>query len=121
MCRHSPERTCSASTRTPTSIDVRHAALTVARTVTSIPTKIGCSKVMRSIPAVTMRVPQWRIAAIPATSSHMRMISPPCTLPAEFDSVMPIQRTIVELDLDGGRGSIAVGSLGRRFLVQHSH
>src|SRR5919107_4884936 len=33
------------------------------------------------------------------------MITPPCTLPALFASVTPIQRLRIELDLDGGRGS----------------
>ena len=38
VCATLPVRTFSDSTRTPTSIDVRHAALTVAFTVTSGPT-----------------------------------------------------------------------------------
>ena len=41
MCVTSPVRTFSDSTRTPTSIEVFQAALTVALTVTSCPTKTG--------------------------------------------------------------------------------
>ena len=99
----------SDSTRTPTSIDVRHAAFTQARTVTRLPTSTGCSNVMRSIPAVTTGRPEWRIAAIPATSSHIRMMWPPCTLPAVLASVGPIQRVSTDMDWDGGRGSIEAG------------
>src|SRR5687767_6085184 len=60
---------------------------------------------MRSIAAVTTRVPECRTAAIPATSSQRCMITPPCTLPALFASAIPIQRLRVELDAEGGRGS----------------
>src|SRR5215210_4267401 len=60
---------------------------------------------MRSIAAVTTRPPLWRTAAMPATSSHMRMISPPWTLPALFASAMPIHLLRIEVDADGGRGS----------------
>jgi hypothetical protein len=34
-------------------------------------------KVIRSMAAVTTRLRQWRIAAIPATSSHSFMTTPP--------------------------------------------
>src|SRR5438270_10413338 len=57
------------------------------------------------MPAVTTRVPLCRIAAIPATSSHRRMIAPPWTWPAVFASSTPIQRVRTELVLAGRRGS----------------
>ena len=79
VCRTSPLRGFSASTRTPTSIDVRHTALTLACSVTSSPMWTGSRKVMRSMPAVTTRWRQWRIAAIPAASSHSFMTLPPWT------------------------------------------
>ena len=79
-------RASSASTRTPTSIDVRHAALTVARQVSSSPIEIGSTKVTRSTPAVTTRRPQWRIAAIAAASSQVFITTPPCTKPAALAS-----------------------------------
>ena len=60
---------------------------------------------MRSIAAVTTRRPEWRMAAMPATSSHSFMIVPPCTLPAVLASGMPIHLVSVECDSDGGRGS----------------
>ena len=72
----------------------------------------GCRNVIRSIAAVTTRRPEWRTAAIPATSSQRYMITPPCTLPAMFASAIPIQRLSSERDLEGGRGSTAA-SLGR--------
>ena len=97
-----PLRTSSDSTRTPTSIEVRQAAFTDALTVTRCPTNTGWRKVMRSIAAVTTRVPQWRMAAIPATSSQSFMIDPPCTLPAVFASMTPIQ--CVSTASAGGRG-----------------
>ena len=51
----SPVRGFSASTRTPTSIEVRQAALTVAEQVTSVPTLTGATNASRSTPAVTIR------------------------------------------------------------------
>ena len=60
---------------------------------------------MRSIAAVTTRAPEWRTAAIPATSSHRCMSTPPWTFPDVFASAGPIQRLRIELDADGGRGS----------------
>ena len=60
-----------------THLSTGHAAFTVPRTVRIIPTNTGCRNVMRSMPAVTTRLPEWRIAAMPATSSHIRMITPP--------------------------------------------
>src|SRR5215207_3240085 len=86
-------------------MELRHAAFTVAFTVTSWPTNTGWRKFIRSIAAVTTREPEWRTAAMPATSSQRCMISPPCTLPALFASAIPIQRLRIELDADGGRGS----------------
>ena len=59
---------------------------------------------MRSIPAVTTRPWQWRIAARPATSSQRRMITPPCTKPAVLASVIPIQRVSTELVSEGRCG-----------------
>ena len=85
----SPLRTFSASTRTPTSIELRQAAFTVAFTVSRSPTSTGCRKVIRSMAAVTTRRPEWRTAAIPATSSQRCRITPPCTLPAMFASAIP--------------------------------
>src|SRR5215208_1038930 len=55
--------------------------------------------------AVTTRPPLCLTAAMPATSSHMCMISPPWTLPALLASAMPIQRLRIELDAEGARGS----------------
>ena len=69
MWRTVPVRGFSASTRTPTSIDVRHAAFTVALNVTTSPTCTGSLNVMRSIAAVTTRAPECRVAASPAASS----------------------------------------------------
>ena len=79
MWRTSPVRGFSASTRTPTSIDVRQAAFTDALNVTSWPTWTGATKAMRSTPAVTTRCRLWRTAARPATSSISFIIVPPCT------------------------------------------
>src|SRR5215208_764996 len=86
-------------------MELRHAAFTVAFTVTSWPTKTGWRKFIRSIAAVTTREPEWRTAAMPATSSQRCIITPPCTLPALLASEIPIHRLRIELDLDGGRGS----------------
>jgi len=62
---------------------------------------------MRSIPTVTTGKPECRMAAMPATSSHMNMMIPPCTLPrARSRRTGPIQRVSVEMDCEGGRGSI---------------
>ena len=60
---------------------------------------------MRSIAGRHHAQPECRTAAIPATSSHMRMITPPCTSPAVFESAMPIQRVRPSADCGGGRGS----------------
>ena len=86
-----PVRTSSASTRTPTSIEVRQAALTVARRVTTSPTWMGERKRISSTAAVTTRPPARRVAAIAATSSHSFMIQPPWTLPAMFASCTPMR------------------------------
>src|ERR671924_241607 len=102
----------SDSTRTPTSIEVRQAAFTVAFTVTSWPMTTGCMKFIRSMAAVTALCPECRTAAIPATSSQRCMITPPCTLPAMLASPGPIQRLRIEPEADGGRGSTRPGSLG---------
>jgi hypothetical protein len=56
--RTSPASGRSASTRTPTSIEVRHTALTDARSVSSSPMWIGSLNVIRSMPAVTTRPPE---------------------------------------------------------------
>ena len=95
----------SAVTRTPTSIDERQAAFTLACTVSSWPTFTGWMNVIRSIAAVTTRQPEWRTAAMPATSSQKRMITPPWTKPAVFESAMPSQRVNTDCEADGGRGS----------------
>ena len=110
MCSTSLVRTCSRSTRTPTSIEVRQAALTVARTVTRSPTSTGWRKIIRSTPAVTTRHPEWRIAAIPATSSQRDMIRPPWMLPAVLASPTPVQRVRTETESDGGRGGGAIAA-----------
>ncbi len=81
MWRLSPVRGFSASTRTPTSIEVFHAALTVALKVISSATLTGARKVIRSTAAVTARCPEWRIAAIAATSSQSFITTPPWTRP----------------------------------------
>jgi hypothetical protein len=86
VCATSPVGTCSASTRTPTSIEVRQAALTVARSVMTSPTFTGERNFIASTAAVTTRPPARRVAAITATSSHSFMIHPPWTLPARFAS-----------------------------------
>src|SRR5947209_13767999 len=67
---------------------------------------------MRSIPAVTTRSPQWRIAAMPATSSQSFMITPPWTFPAVLASAIPIQRVSAEVESDGRRAGTGPGSLG---------
>ena len=105
MWRVSPLRGFSASTRTPTSIEVRQAALTQAWQLSRSPTWIGSTKAIRSTPAVTIRVPQWRSAAIPAASSHIFITTPPCTNPARLASWTPIHLTSVECVAEAGRGS----------------
>jgi hypothetical protein len=57
------------------------------------------------MPAVTTRIPQWRMAAIPATSSQRCMIFPPWTLPAVFASDTPIQWVTIEIESDGRRAA----------------
>ncbi len=64
--------------------------------------------VIRSIAAVTTFCPQWRIAAIAAASSQSFITAPPCTLPAELASSMPIQRISVEREAEAGFGSSTV-------------
>src|ERR671912_16180 len=71
----------SASTRTPTSIEVRPTSFTDACTKTTSPTLTGCRKLIWSSEAVTTGPPACRLAAIPAAVSISFMISPPCTLP----------------------------------------
>src|SRR6478752_2578072 len=93
----------------PISIDVRHTALTDARRVSSSPSSIASLKVMRSIPAVTTRPPEWRTPARPATESHSFMTSPPWTKPAELRSVGPSQCTRTESECATGRGSTGRG------------
>jgi hypothetical protein len=67
---------------------------------------------MRSIATVTTRQPECRTAAMPATSSQMYMITPPCTLPELLASLTRIQRLSSEREWDGGLGCTAPGSLG---------
>ena len=105
--RLSPVRTSSASTRTPTSIDVCHAALTEACRVSSSPTWTGSRNVIRSTAAVTTRPPLWRTAARPAASSQSFITVPPWTNPAEFASSRPIHLTRIERERVTGRGSMA--------------
>ena len=107
MWRRSPVRGFSASTRTPTSIEVRQTALTLAEQIRSSPMLTGCMKVIRSIAAVTTRLPEWRIPAIPATSSQSRITTPPWTNPAELASPMPIHLTSSERDSAAGLASMA--------------
>ena len=57
------------------------------------------------MPAVTTRQPLWRIAAIPATSSHILITTPPWMNPAEFASWMLIQRISSECERATGRAS----------------
>ena len=110
MWRHSPVSGLSASTRTPTSIDVRQAAFTLAVQVTSSPTLTGRMNVIRSIAAVTTRPRQWRMAAIPAASSHSFITTPPWTNPAEFASPIPIHLTNTAFDAEAAFGSMEAGS-----------
>src|SRR5215208_7131231 len=110
----------SDSTRTPTSIDVLQAALTVALSVSRCPTKTGCRNVMRSIATVTTRQPEWRTAAMPATSSQRYMITPPCTLPELLASLTLIHRLSSEREWDGGLGCTAPGSLGCSVPERHA-
>ena len=91
MCRVSPLRMSSASTRTPTSIEVRQTALTVERSVMTSPTWTGERNRIPSTAAVTTRPPASRVAAIAAASSHSFMICPPWTLPAMLASCTPVR------------------------------
>ena len=105
MWRTSPVRGLSASTRTPTSIDVRHAALTVDLKLISSPTWMGAGTSSGPWPRSRRAGCEWRIAAIPAASSHSFITTPPWTKPAMFASVGPIQWTSTELEWEAGRGS----------------
>src|SRR3954470_19638498 len=105
VCRFSPVPGRSASTRTPTSIDVFHAAFTDAQNVTRSPRFTGSLNVIRSTPAVTTRRCACRIAASPAASSHIFITTPPCTKPAVLLSSMLIQRTSTDREADAGTGS----------------
>ena len=104
MWRWSPVRGFSASTRTPTSIEVRQAAFTFAEQVTSSPTLTGRMNVIRSMAAVTTRLRQWRIAAMPATSSQSFITIPPWTNPAELASPIPIHLTRTASESAAGFG-----------------
>ena len=103
--RISPVRGFSASTLTPTSIEVRQAALTIALKVTSSPTWIGTRKSTRSMAAVTTRRRECLIAARPAASSASFITVPPCTFPALLASPMPISRASWVVDSEAGFGS----------------
>ena len=105
--RTSPVRGFSASTRTPISIDVRHAALTLALNVSSSPTCTGWRNVIRSMAAVTTRQRECLIAATPAASSHSFITVPPWTKPALLASTMAIQRTSWARESAAARGSTA--------------
>ena len=107
MCRASPVNGFSASTRTPTSIDVRQTALTEAVQRSSSPTKTGVLNVIRSMPAVTTRRPECLIAASPAASSTRRITVPPWMNPPELASPIDIQRTSSELESATRRDSPA--------------
>jgi hypothetical protein len=71
--------TVSTSTRTPISIEVVCAWLTIACTVTRSPMKTGDRKLMSSMAAVTTRRRACLMAAMPAAVSTSRMIVPPWT------------------------------------------
>ncbi len=105
MCRRSRVNGFSASTRTPTSIELRQAALTVAVQLSSSATATGSRNVIRSSPAVTTRMPQCLIAASPAASSMKRRTVPPWIEPAEFASWTLIQRISCEVDSEACRGA----------------
>ena len=45
------------------------------------------------------------------------MITPPCTLPAVFESAMPIQRVSTDCEADGGRGSTRRLVYGARYRI----
>ena len=83
----------------------------MAEQVRSSPTLTGSRKVMRSIPAVTTRVPQWRTAATPAASSQSFITMPPWTNPAEFASTSPIQRIRAEREAEAA----CLGSIRRSY------
>src|SRR4051794_6995921 len=68
--------------------------------------------VIRSMAAVTTRIPACRMAAIPAASSHSRMITPPCTLPAVLASATPIQWVTIAIVSWGRRWATGAVSLG---------
>ena len=116
----SPVRGFSASTRTPTSIEVRHAAFTLAVQVTSSPTLTGRMNVIRSIAAVTTRLRQCRIAAMPATSSQSFITIPPWTNPAELASPIPIHLTRTASESAAGLGSIGGDRNGGGARAMHS-
>ena len=76
----------SASTRTPTSIEVVPDQLTCASACTRSPTRTGSTKSISSIDAVTAGPPECRCATTPATSSTSFITTPPCTVPSRFVS-----------------------------------
>ena len=95
----------SASTRTPTSIELRQTAFTEAVQRSNSPTNTGVMKVIRSIPAVTTRRPECLIAARPPASSTSRITVPPWMKPPELASPIDIQRTSIELESEIRRDS----------------
>ena len=104
-CRTTPVRGSSASTRTPTSIEVRQAALTVAVNVTSWPILIGTRNDMRSMLAVTVRRRECRTEAMPAASSTSFMIVPPWMSRLALASAIPIHCASTVVDSDGALAS----------------
>ena len=96
----SPVRGFSASTRTPTSIEVRHAAFTDALQREQVADVDGLTNVIRSTPAVTTRRRRGGPRRAPAASSHSFITVPPCTNPAALASV-----EAHPLDEDGARSA----------------
>jgi hypothetical protein len=86
VCRRRPVISSSASTRTPTSMDVRPAKLTLDFMTTRSPRWIGSRKSTRSIDAVTTGARQCRNAEMAAHLSIIDMITPPKTCPMLFAS-----------------------------------
>ena len=94
--------------------------MTFAVQVTSSPTLTGRMNVIRSIAAVTTRLRQWRIAAMPATSSQSFITIPPWTNPAELASPIPIHLTRTASESEAGLGSIGGDRNGGGARATHS-
>ncbi|MTV26111.1 DUF4188 domain-containing protein [Nitriliruptoraceae bacterium ZYF776] len=106
--RRSPPRHGSASTRTPTSREVRPTRLTRAWTMMRSPMCTGCSKLSSSIAAVTQTTPACRAAAVPAAESTSCMITPPCTLPTALTSASVAMREKVTSEARIDRGGCSL-------------